>query len=280
MEKEKNKKKSSINVLNVLAHTFLWVGGVWILCGIVFWFILAVQLKGDFQALDSNQYSIFYYLSIVAVTIGLGLITISFSIRGIQNRRTDKSDDFKQNTKIVLKSFNEITSSNEALYVKEVLEGFSTEWDLDNIEESFVENPAEYLNKYFSHLKNHRKAQKQAKNSNSSNNQFVDSLLNYCKDADYYFHVKPTSDDEYLISFLKSCSKLLKQFEDICYEYCNDRVSKRLFEQEILPVVKKVLLRGYVVVNYYNLESELTYVRLSLLKEKNKANILLEEAEK
>lgn len=277
MENLKNRKKRKFSFLSVLFYLTLLLGVVWILAGVVFWFLLAFVLKQGYDNLDSSKYSVYYYLSIVAVTIGIGNITIGFSIRGSQNRKTDKSDDLKNNTLEALESYNAITGSSDALFVKEVLSDFAEEWSLDAIGPTFVDDPNTYYDKYYQLITTPKAPASSNTTLPSNKYNFVDSLVNYCKNYDFYLKDKPKDDTEYLMYFVKACAKLLKQFEPICYQYCNDRVTKRIFELDILHGIKEFLLRGYIVVNYYNLESDLTYLRVSLLKEKNKANILLEE---
>lgn len=273
MKKQKDRKKYNISKLDALYWISFFVGIVFTFTGIVFWIVLALVLNQGIDNIDSKTYSIYYYLSIVAVTIGLGMVTIGFSLRGAQNRKTDKSDDLKKNTVNVLKEYNQITSTPNSLYVKEVLNDFAKEWSLDTIESTFVEDPSTYFDKYLQLINTPKNDAKEASYD------FASSLIDICKKNCLYFAKDeiPDSDDAYIIRFLSCCAEILKKFEALCYEYCNERVTLKVFESDVLVDIKKYLLRGYIVVNYYHIESELTYLRLSLLKEKNKDNIILEE---
>lgn len=91
------------------------VGFVSLLCGFVF-FILALKYK------DCSGCSPTYTdISIVFITIGIGVVTIALALREKASKENDFAAEIRQNTSDALDIYHSVISNDEYIYIREIL---------------------------------------------------------------------------------------------------------------------------------------------------------------
>lgn len=257
------KKQSWLGRLIIVTIIF---GVLFLLTGIALWIVLTQLLKYGYLSLDSAEYSIFYYSSIVAVTIGLGLFTFGFSISSYLHYRKDKGDDLKNQTFECLEKYSKITSSIQYNFVDDVIHDLDSIYNFSLIKSNYLNDPNSY---YFSYLT-------LINTPNSTGKSFTKNLIDIIKTNISFINLNLniTKENDYLNFFVAHYLNVIRNLEPLCYEYVDYRVVDDVFASEIMPRVINMFLNGYLFVELAEILDELQFIRFSIRKYYELDNII------
>lgn len=110
---------------------------VFLIFGFAFLVVLLVAIPLKEFCSFFNDYSIYYYIAIVAVTIGFGLLTLSFSLGNEMHQNDENNEKEKKDIEEITKDFAAISKSKEYLVTKLIISECSSLHGLDKIRSEY-----------------------------------------------------------------------------------------------------------------------------------------------
>lgn len=199
-------------------------------------------------------------LSIILITLGLGILSLVFSIRGMIRDNADINRKNSENTEKALKDFHDLVSLPDYLFVKTIIDEFSSNNNYSDLMNECVKsfkntsNIRFALKKFYVNLGKKRFGDKLSK----------DILEIISKNKTYVSKNDLNNDDDLFSMFEISLRRVLFGFEDLAYQYVNAKNDNEVFKASILPTIREIYLKSIVLADLFGLTNDLIYTAFAI----------------
>lgn len=237
-----------IEKLKTIRKVFVFGSLVFLGIGVIFWVVLFVLIFGIHFLYWDCEYSLFYYLAIVAITIAFGLLTAVFSINTMIDKNNKDRIEERDDVVSIYQSFNQIVQLSEYSFIKMIIDNIPASLDFSSIRSNYeiCFEVKHAVDEYYK--------------QNIDSDLIISEITALIKKSIITGAESPT--DDYCKSYFKSVfESVFDSFEGISFKILN-QPSIELDKFVPCETIKNLFLNSLYFIDSFNLSGKYTYVIL------------------